>query len=75
MTIEISDETVEMFPKIARALVRAWFKDSAIFKAKIRKGSRIVIPEIERNVLGLEEGDIVQVLVYPLKIKDEEGKK
>ncbi len=69
MTIEIGDETVKMFPKIARALVRAWFKDSAIFKAKVRKGSRIVIPEIERSVLGIEEGDIVQVLVYPLKIR------
>ncbi|MFH1774224.1 MAG: hypothetical protein ABH874_04605 [Methanobacteriota archaeon] len=71
MPIEISDEVVETLPKIARSLVRAWFKDSAFFKATVRKGYRIVIPETERDVMGLEEGDVVQAFVYPLKVKKE----
>jgi hypothetical protein len=73
MPIEISDDSVERLPKIARALVRAWFRDSSFFKAKVREGYRIVIPEVEREVIGLEVGDVVQVLVYPLKVKGEEG--
>lgn len=71
MPVEISDKAIETLPKIARSLVRAWFKDSAFFKATVRKGYRIVIPETEREVMGLEEGDVVQVFVYPLKVKME----
>ena len=75
MGIKIDDETIEALPKIARVLVRAWFRDSGFFKATVREGYRICIPENERKVLGLEVGDVVQVLIYPLKIKSkEEGK-
>jgi len=70
MGIEIRDEAVETLPKIASTLLRAWLRDSALFKAKVREGYRIVIPEVEREVIGIDVGDIVQVLVYPLKIKD-----
>lgn len=40
---------------------------SAIFKAKVGGQGRITIPEAEREALGIEPGDIVQVIVIPLK--------
>lgn len=43
------------------------FSQNAIYKARIQKGGRIKIPEEERTVLGLKEGDVVQVILIPLK--------
>ena len=42
---------------------------NAVFKTKVQRGGRISIPEAERDVLGIEEGDIVQVILAPIKKK------
>ena len=38
----------------------------AFFKAKVGESGRVTIPTAERDVLDIEEGDIVQVMVKPL---------
>lgn len=43
----------------------------AFFKAKVGESGRVTIPTSEREVLDIEEGDIVQVMVKPLNRKDE----
>ena len=42
-------------------------RNNAIFKTKVQRGGRISIPEAERDVLGISEGDIVQVILAPIK--------
>jgi len=37
-----------------------------MFKTRVQSGGRISIPDTEREVLGIEEGDIVQTFVIPL---------
>ncbi|MCS7143674.1 MAG: hypothetical protein NZ879_01485 [Archaeoglobaceae archaeon] len=38
-------------------------KDIAVFRARIQTGGRISIPEAEKMVLSLNEGDIVKVII------------
>ena len=40
---------------------------SAAFKTRVQSGGRISIPDTEREVLGIEEGDIVQAFIIPIK--------
>lgn len=44
----------------------------ALFKAKVGESGRVTIPTAERDVLEIEEGDIVQVIVKPLNRKDKD---
>ena len=53
-----------------RSIALTLFSQNAIYKARIQKGGRIKVPEEERTILGLEEGDIVQVILIPLKRRD-----
>jgi AbrB family looped-hinge helix DNA binding protein len=39
----------------------------AVFKTTVQKAGRISIPEAERDALGIKEGDLVQVMVVPIK--------
>jgi hypothetical protein len=39
----------------------------ATFKTRVQSGGRISIPDAEREALGIEEGDIVQTVVVPVK--------
>lgn len=41
--------------------------NTATFKARVQSGGRISIPEPERDALDIEEGDIVQTIVVPVK--------
>ena len=50
-----------------RDVVITFFNQTAIYKARIQKGGRIKIPEEERSALELKEGDVVQVIIIPLK--------
>lgn len=43
---------------------------AAVFKTRIQQSGRVSIPDAEREALGLEEGDLVQVVVIPLKKKE-----
>jgi AbrB family looped-hinge helix DNA binding protein len=38
-----------------------------VFKTTVQKAGRISIPEAERAALGIKEGDLVQVMVVPIK--------
>lgn len=40
---------------------------TATFKARVQSGGRVSIPEPERDALDIEEGDIVQTIVVPIK--------
>lgn len=41
--------------------------DAAVFKTRVQSGGRISIPDAEREALDIEEGDIVQAVVLPVK--------
>lgn len=45
---------------------------TATFKARVQSGGRVSIPEPERDALDIEEGDIVQTIVVPVKRTREE---
>jgi hypothetical protein len=40
---------------------------TATFKTRVQSGGRISIPDAEREALDIEEGDIVQTVVIPVK--------
>ncbi|PSQ16808.1 hypothetical protein BRD02_04280 [Halobacteriales archaeon QS_8_69_73] len=39
----------------------------ATFKTRIQSGGRISVPDAEREALDIQEGDIVQTVVVPVK--------
>ena len=39
----------------------------ATFKTRVQSGGRVSIPDAEREALDIEEGDIVQTVVVPVK--------
>ena len=41
--------------------------NAAMFKTRVQSGGRISIPDAEREALDIEEGDIVQAVVLPIK--------
>ncbi len=51
-------------PKVIEQAAR----ENAFFKAKVGESGRITIPSAEREALGIQEGDLVQILVRPLKV-------
>lgn len=40
---------------------------TATFKTRVQSGGRISIPDAEREALDIQEGDIVQAVVLPVK--------
>jgi len=40
---------------------------SATFKTRVQSGGRISIPDAEREALDIDDGDIVQTIVIPVK--------
>jgi len=42
-------------------------EDQATFKTRITSGGRISIPDAEREALNLQEGDLVQVVLIPVR--------
>jgi len=60
------------FPNLQEQMREAlltFTEKNAVFKTKVQRGGRISIPEAERDVLGINEGDIVQVILAPIKKK------
>lgn len=60
------------FPNLqeqVREALLTFTEKNAVFKTKVQRGGRISIPEAERDVLGIDEGDIVQVILAPIKKK------
>ena len=50
------------------------FLNWGAYKTTIGSNGRISIPEVERNALGLGEGDLIQVIVLPIAKKTKEVK-
>jgi hypothetical protein len=44
---------------------------TAMFKTRVQSGGRISIPDAERETLGIDDGDIVQTVVIPVKRNSE----
>ncbi len=42
-------------------------RQMATFKTRVQSGGRVSIPDAEREALDIEEGDIVQTVVLPVK--------
>jgi len=63
--------SLEDLQNMLRKILVNFFQRNAIYKARIQSGNRIIIPEEERKVLGLKEGDIVQVILFPVKKREE----
>lgn len=55
-----------------RSILVSISRRNAIFKTKVQRGGRISIPEAERDSLGISEGDIVQVILYPVKREEKD---
>ncbi|NWG37262.1 AbrB/MazE/SpoVT family DNA-binding domain-containing protein [Nitrososphaera sp.] len=51
------------------AMLRGLSFYNAMFKTTVQSGSRISIPEAERQALDIEDGDLVQVIVIPIERK------
>ncbi|SDM62548.1 hypothetical protein SAMN04487949_2306 [Halogranum gelatinilyticum] len=41
--------------------------NAAVFKTRVQSGGRISIPDAEREALDIDEGDLVQTFVIPIK--------
>lgn len=70
-------ETMQGFMNILQTITNF----NAVFKATVQSNGRISIPEAERQALGIEDGDLVQVIIVPLekgkersRIKDDSQK-
>jgi hypothetical protein len=57
-----------------RNIVINFLTRNVIYKATIQSGRRISIPEEEMRSAGIKEGDIVQVIIIPLKHINENQK-
>lgn len=44
----------------------------AMFKSTVQSGGRISIPEAERQTVGIGDGDLVQVIIFPIAEKKKE---
>ena len=78
---EASEQAVERQTEFARQMMTAGIGSgpnglpefaassmgTATFKTRVQSGGRISIPDAEREALDIEEGDIVQTVVVPVK--------
>ena len=76
---QTSEQAVESQQQILRQLLGAGssggmgmsglgvMSQTATFKTRVQSGGRISIPDAEREALDIEEGDIVQTVVIPVK--------
>jgi hypothetical protein len=49
-----------------RTVGQRFAERNAVYKAKLQKGGRIVVPDAEIETLGLEDGDTLQVVLTPV---------
>ncbi len=63
-------ETMQGFMNILQTITNF----NAVFKTTVQSSGRISIPEAERQALGIEDGDLVQVIIVPLEKGKERNK-
>lgn len=56
----------ELFGTAGGPILSPFNVHTATFKARVQSGGRISIPDAEREVLDIEEGDVVQTVVLPV---------
>jgi len=72
---EAVEQQMELFERFASgsggfdgfSQLSAMSQNAAMFKTRVQSGGRISIPDAERETLDIEEGDIVQTVVIPVK--------
>ncbi|MEF8852494.1 MAG: AbrB/MazE/SpoVT family DNA-binding domain-containing protein [Haloarculaceae archaeon] len=75
---ETSEQAMEQQQELLQQMFRAGaggldmnqlgaMSQTATFKTRVQSGGRISIPDAEREALDIEEGDIVQTVVIPVK--------
>jgi hypothetical protein len=75
---ETSEQAVEQQQKLLKQMLGGGMSgldmnqlsamtQTATFKTRVQSGGRISIPDAEREALDIEEGDIVQTVVIPVK--------
>jgi hypothetical protein len=75
---ETSEQAVEQQQKLLKQMMGGGMSgmdmnqisamtQTATFKTRVQSGGRISIPDAEREALDIEEGDIVQTVVIPVK--------
>jgi len=42
-------------------------RGNSLFKVRVGKQNRITIPDPEAEAMGIDEGDLIQVMIIPLK--------
>lgn len=63
----IQNKSMDAMFKIGQMLPS--FLNWGAYKTSVGSNGRISIPEAERNALGIEEGDLVQVVILPIAKK------
>ncbi len=73
MVEEIRGEIEDIKSRLSADLgaAAAMASDQTVFKTHIQKGRRISIPKAEAEALGIEEGDLVQIIVQKIKNSSE----
>lgn len=54
-----------------RRVGERFFNRNAIYKTKVQKSGRVAIPEAEMETLDLQGGEVVQVILFPLRENEE----
>ncbi|MFO7991139.1 MAG: AbrB/MazE/SpoVT family DNA-binding domain-containing protein [Thermoplasmata archaeon] len=65
--VEDIPQLIEVIRKNIESTLNEFITSRAFFKAKVGESGRITIPTAEREVLDINEGDIVQVIVRPIE--------
>jgi hypothetical protein len=74
---EAMERQMDMFRRFASmdsgglSALSSMGRGTAVFKTRVQSGGRISIPDAEREALDIEEGDIVQTVVVPIKRNSE----
>ncbi len=72
---EASEQAMEQQQEMIQQMMQGGFdmnqlgamSQTATFKTRVQSGGRVSIPDAEREALDIEEGDIVQTVVIPVK--------
>ncbi len=72
LDVEDIPDLLEMLREEGAGTIDQIIVENSAFAAEVGDQGRITIPSAERRKLGIEKGDLVQVLVRKIKPKDKE---
>jgi len=55
------------FPALLREVIQFYLKHVAIFKARVLDNNRITIPKEEADILGIQPGDYVAIILTKIE--------